>query len=119
MKLIIAGTAELLVDAELIDQLIKHYRLTVTEVVCGVGGRVDEAGEDYSDLWMEKEPKIFRANWSHEGAKAGTNRNIKMAEYSDALLLIWDGVSKDALNIKKEMDKLVKPVYEVILRVYE
>jgi hypothetical protein len=41
-----------------------------------------------------------------------------MAEYADALLLIWDGESKGSLNMKQRMIGLKKPVYEVVLKRY-
>jgi hypothetical protein len=116
VKLIVAGSRDLLVDHELVDQLIKHYRLDAKEIVSGGGGHVDEAGEDYSIFVLEKEPKTFKANWAQEGVAAGPIRNSKMAEYADALLLIWDGSSKGSSSMKKEMQKRKKPIYEVILR---
>jgi hypothetical protein len=39
-----------------------------------------------------------------------------MADYADALLLIWDGESKGSANMKKNMEKQNKKVYEVILK---
>jgi hypothetical protein len=39
-----------------------------------------------------------------------------MAEYADALLLIWNGESRGSANMKENMVKLGKPVYEVILK---
>jgi hypothetical protein len=37
-----------------------------------------------------------------------------MAEYGDALLLIWDGKSKGSKNMKARMKGMQKPVFEVI-----
>ena len=116
MKLVIAGSRDLLVDSDFIDQAVKFFRLKVKEVVSGSGGNVDEAGEEWSNLFLEKEPKVFQANWRQEGVAAGPIRNSKMAEYGEALLLIWDGSSKGSLSMKKEMAKRKKPVYEIILR---
>jgi hypothetical protein len=116
MKLVIAGSRDLLVDSEFVDQAVKFFRLSVKEVVSGSGGNVDEAGEDWSHLCLEKEPKTFKAKWLEEGTAAGPIRNSKMAEYADALLLIWDGSSKGSLSMKKEMQKHKKPIYEVVLR---
>lgn len=116
MKLVIAGSRDLLVDSDFVDQAIKFFRLTVKEVVSGGGGNIDEAGEDWSGLFLEKEAKMFKANWSQEGVAAGPIRNSKMAEYGDALLLIWDGTSKGSLSMKKEMAKRKKPIYEIVLR---
>jgi hypothetical protein len=119
MKLIIAGTRDLLVDVDLIDAVIKFHRLNeVKEIVSGTSGNVDEAGEEWSAIFLEKEPKIFRAEWAKEGVAAGPIRNSKMAEYGDALLLIWDGKSSGSMSMKQEMQKRKKPIYEVILRSY-
>lgn len=119
MKLVIAGTRDLLVDSELVDVMVKYHRLNdVKEVVSGGGGNVDEAGEEWSTLFLEKEPKMFRADWAKEGVAAGPIRNAKMAEYGDALLLIWDGRSKGSMSMKKEMQKRGKPIYEAILRTH-
>lgn len=116
MKLIIAGSRDLLVDSDFVEQAVNFFRLKVEEVVSGSGGNVDEAGEEWSSLFIEKEPKVFKANWQQEGVAAGPLRNSRMAEYGDALLLIWDGSSKDSLSMKKEMLKRKKSVYEIILR---
>jgi len=117
MKLIIAGSRDLLVDSELVNQLVSYFRLKVEEVVSGSGGNVDEAGEDYSSVFLEKDAKTFKANWQQEGVAAGPIRNSRMADYGDRLLLIWDGTSKGSSSMKKEMLKRKKPIYEVILKV--
>ncbi len=118
MKLIIAGSRDLLVDAELVDMLIRFFRLKeVTEVVSGCGGNVDEAGEDWSEMYLEKKPTQMPALWMKEGKAAGPLRNSRMAKYADELLLVWDGKSKGSTSMKNEMIKLGKPVHEVILKV--
>lgn len=60
--------------------------------------------------------KEFPADWKAHGKAAGPIRNKQMAEYADALLLIWDGESKGSASMKNEMLKLNKPVYEVIIK---
>jgi hypothetical protein len=39
-----------------------------------------------------------------------------MAEYADALILVWDGKSRGSASMKREMEKLGKPIYEVIVK---
>jgi len=58
----------------------------------------------------------FKPDWGTHGRAAGPIRNREMAKYGDALLLIWDGASRGSANMKQEMIKLGKPVYEVILK---
>jgi len=58
----------------------------------------------------------FPADWDTHGRAAGPIRNKQMAEYGDALLLIWDGESRGSANMKSNMKKLGKPVYEIIIK---
>ena len=93
------------------------YRLgcvKITEVVCGEARGVDKSGR----LFAEDHGinvKSFPADWNL-GKGAGHIRNKQMADYADALLLIWDGESRGSANMKATMLKLNKPVYEVIIR---
>lgn len=58
----------------------------------------------------------FSPDWKQHGRAAGPIRNRKMAEYIDGVLLIWDGKSRGSANMKKEMEALGKPIFEVIVR---
>ena len=112
MKIIIAGSRNYQLSQNDIYMLNKlEY---ITEVISGGAKGVDY----YAEKWAENlnfPIKIFPANWKKYGRAAGPIRNKQMAEYADALLLIWDGVSRGSANMKKEMTKLNKPIYEVIL----
>lgn len=59
--------------------------------------------------------KKFPADWDLHGKAAGPIRNRQMAKYADCLLLIWDGKSRGSMNMKQEMERIGKPVYEVII----
>ena len=124
MKLIIAGSRKISPSTELINALLNQYGI-IEEVdiyVSGGAKGVDTACEDFAEEMKELcgpdniHLKVFEANWTLHGKKAGPIRNRQMAEYADALLLIWDGESKGSANMKSEMLKLEKPVYEVILK---
>ena len=62
------------------------------ELVSGCAGGVDRLGEKYADFYGIP-VKQFPANWETYGKRAGFMRNIQMAEYADALIAVWDGVS--------------------------
>ncbi len=126
MKLIIAGSRDFTklktddIDYYLVSRLNVHpsrRRSTViSEVVSGMAKGVDTAGLAWANSY---EVPIKDFPYKREFGKAGGPiRNKQMAEYADALLLIWDGESRGSANMKKEMLALDKPVYEVVLRSY-
>lgn len=137
MKLIIAGSRTISGGTQLVDvvmrqfaellpaaQMLPQYKGGVSEVISGGANGVDQIGEQWASLaaWNmsgRQKPalKIFPANWALYGKRAGHIRNKQMAEYADALLLIWDGQSMGSADMKCEMQKLGKPIYEVIFQV--
>jgi hypothetical protein len=56
-------------------------------------------------LWARQNDipvKYFPANWEAYGPKAGPLRNQEMANYADALILIWDGQSPGSRDMLKK-----------------
>ena len=83
---------------------------TQPEIVSGGARGVDFEGEMYAK--RNKLPlTIFPADWDTQGKKAGILRNIKMAEYADRLIAIWDGASKGTLHMINDMVSKKKPVF--------
>lgn len=135
MKLAICGSRDLIIGpydigqmiATCIDTLGLHpqYLEKTVEIVSGGGGNVDLAAKRYAASpnpdWDYDKPlkyKEFPADWDKHGKAAGPIRNKQIAEYSDALLIIWDGESRGSKNMKEEMMRLKKPIYEIILKRY-
>lgn len=128
MRLIIAGSR----DANLLDdpiasadgdrgnigRIIYHVMgdkvQDVTEVVSGASGIIDKSGELWGSLFNKKITR-FPADWNTHGRAAGPIRNREMAEYADALVLIWDGKSRGSASMKREAKRAGIPVYEYIL----
>jgi hypothetical protein len=119
MKLIVAGSRTIPVDFNFVWQSISSlvaYRSEVEELVSGgCPNGPDKAAKDLAQFHWHCKYKEFPAVWDLHGKAAGPIRNRQMAEYGDALLLIWDGKSRGSTNMKKEMLALGKPVYEVII----
>lgn len=122
MKLIIAGTRDLDIDDLFMDRLIGLFICPHTpdlpknfEIVSGGASGIDSCGECFA-RGLDIKVTRFPANWEKHGKAAGPIRNKEMAKYADALLLIWNGVSHGSANMKDEMRRLNKPIYEVVLR---
>jgi hypothetical protein len=109
MKVIIAGSRNIL-DYKAVGQAITASKFDITEVVCGCAIGVDSIGRTWG-IANGIPVKEFPADWDEFGRSAGILRNIKMAEYADAAIIVWDGKSKGSLNMIKEIKKLNKPYF--------
>jgi len=78
------------------------------EIVSGTAGGVDRLGEAYA-YSRGFAVKRFPADWESHGNSAGVIRNAEMAEYADAAIIFWNGVSKGTKNMIENMKKIGKP----------
>lgn len=126
MKVIIAGTrppkdcrrdplkltAWYQTHYRLVQEAIDASGFVINEVVSGKAQGFDTLGE----YWARRNNipiRPFPAEWSNRAGDfnhgAGHDRNIKMAEYADALVAIWDGYSGGTLHMINAMECLDKP----------
>ncbi len=120
MRLIIAGGRDLDIDIDSIVAFVSFLNIPhpITEIVSGGATGVDRSGEQYAKRFG-KGLNIFAADWNVHGKAAGPIRNKQMAQYADALLLIWDGKSRGSLSMKTEALNAGLPIYEIIRKTYE
>jgi hypothetical protein len=113
VKVIIAGSRDFK-DYDLLcrkaDKILS--RQTEIEVVSGTASGADKLGERYA---QERGYKItrFPADWGTWKKRAGYLRNEEMAEYADALIVFWNGVSrgtKHMIDIAKNQDLLIRVI---------
>lgn len=57
----------------------------------------------------------YRACWDLHGKAAGPIRNRSMAKAANGAIIIWDKRSRGSANMKAEMLRLGKPVYEIFI----
>lgn len=123
VKVIIAGSRNLPIRYDKIwlvaDAVMKSGLLYgITEIVSGGCRGIDLAGE----LYAEANPtgriipvKRFLPDWENEGKAAGPIRNSLMAEYADALILIWDGRSRGSADMLKKAEAKNLKIYQYLV----
>lgn len=92
MITIIAGSRGIR-DIRTVRQAMSACGWTPSIVVSGTAGGVDTLGEQWAE---EHGIPVFRcpADWDRHGKRAGYLRNVEMAQGADALVAVWDGVSR-------------------------
>lgn len=79
------------------------------EIVSGTARGADQLGERYA-AERGLSIKRFPADWDRDGKSAGYLRNVRMAEYADAAIVFWDGVSKGSKHMVDVAKKKGLPV---------
>jgi YspA, cpYpsA-related SLOG family len=97
MKLIIAGTRTFS-DFNLLEKYLNKIEWPITEIVSGCADGADTLAITYAEKYNIP-IKRFPADWKKYGKAAGPIRNKQMAEYGDALICFWDGVSNGTQNM--------------------
>jgi hypothetical protein len=117
MKLIIAGSRDIDPFRAFYEvaKAIWAFDINFTELVTGCATGPDQVPYLIREVSPATSIKEFPADWKAYGKSAGPKRNVEMAEYADALLLIWDGQSRGSKNMKLCMEAKGKPVYEIVV----
>jgi hypothetical protein len=92
MKTVIAGSRTI-TDINYLISAIEEIDWEITEVVSGNARGADHLGELWAEF-MQIPVKNFPANWNKFGKSAGYKRNAEMADYADAVIVLWDGESR-------------------------
>lgn len=110
----------------IISQAIEENNLEITEVVSGGASGMDTLAKNWAEMngipftpfpadWenINVVPCIIRTrrNGTKYNAAARSIRNQKMAEYVQAGIIAWDGVSDGTRDMMKIMHRLNKTIY--------
>ena len=98
MKTIIAGPRTLN-EPNVLSNAIEKHPYPITRVICGKAKGVDTLGEQWGLTNLPKDSvDYYIPNWYDEQGKfnkaAGFIRNKEMGENAEALLSIWDTISR-------------------------
>jgi hypothetical protein len=110
MRVIIAGSRHIQDYAE-VEKAVAASGFKIDEVVCGCAPGIDTLGE----RWANEHGvpiKHFPADWDNLGKKAGPVRNWQMAQYADALILVWDLVSPGSTNMRDQARRRRLKIHE-------
>ena len=115
MKLVIAGSRTVvniqhLYNAILTLDLGDTVKNEVTEIISGGANGADKLGEILAAK-LNKTLTIMPAEWDKYGKAAGYRRNEDMAELGDAVLVLYDGISKGSKHMIELAKKHNKKVW--------
>lgn len=97
MRTIIAGGRNV-TDPKLLQSALAECGWKPTVVICGVANGADTLGAHHAI--SENIPlEFYPADWDKYGRAAGHIRNAQMADVAEALIALWDGVSKGTANM--------------------
>lgn len=97
MKTIIAGSRTI-TDYRILLEALTECGWEVSEVVSGAARGADRLGEQFAKEFGLP-LHLYPADWDRYGKRAGYMRNQQMAENAEALIALWDGVSKGTVDM--------------------
>ena len=136
MKVIIAGSRSILDFAIVRDAMHKagfirdDHAHGISEIVSGKADGVDTLGEEFAEyynlpvtpfpaLWADVNVPgaVIKVRWNGDkyNVLAGFTRNVKMAEYADCAVIVWDGKSGGSRHMISVMKNSKKPYFLVNL----
>ena len=109
MKLLIVGSRSI-TDFD----LSTYISADVDTIISGGANGIDSLAEQYADM-HNLSKYILRPRYNLYGRAAPLKRNQQMVDMADAVLIIWDGLSKGTQYTLKYTKKVNKPTILVQL----
>jgi len=106
-RLVIAGSRSI-TDFNALERAYHEAKFKAIEIVSGRAPGVDTLGEVLAKK-LKLPVALFPADWDGLGKRAGFIRNEAMADYADAGLILWDGVSPGTQHMVNALKTRNKP----------
>ncbi len=116
MRVVVAGSRTI-ENYIAVCKAIHDSPFVISTLLSGGARGIDSLGEKWARFRcvpIERYP-VTNDDWRRKGSRAGPERNYHMASKAEALILVWDGVSKGSLNMKQAAEFYRLPIFEVIL----
>lgn len=128
MKTVITGSYFINLSSTAISDLIQNFPVSkkvenhqVSEIISGGDFHgIDSVIETWAESLtaangkpvpiLQFIPDIFL------GSEARIKRNLRMADYGDCLIIIWDGVDPDIKHLRESFQVRGKPIFEIVFR---
>jgi hypothetical protein len=107
MKTIVAGSRHCF-ESAILERALLRTSWEISEVVCGGARGADNLGRTWA-INHGIPVKMFPADWEGLGKGAGFIRNQEMADYAQALILLWDGRSRGSWDMLIKIARQNKP----------
>jgi hypothetical protein len=117
MKVIIAGSRGI-TRYSIVEKAVIASKFLITQVVSGGARGVDRLGIKWAkrnDVPFTVMPAAWMSLDGGRNMQAGFERNVRMADYADALIAVWDGFSGGTKHMMQCMGKRAKPIYYIDL----
>lgn len=110
MKLLVVGSRSI-ADFDLSAYIASEVHTIISGGACGV----DDLAEQYADVHRLSK-YIIRPRYDKYGRSAPIKRNEQMVDIADAVLIVWDGVSRGTKHTLEYARAKNKPVVLVQLK---
>lgn len=118
-KTVIAGS-RIIVNYQLVERVINESKIDISEAILGGARGVDSLAFEWA-VKHNVPHKETLPNYALHGRRAPNIRNTQMANYGNALILIWDGCSSGsrdmlskAMNRNFKIYKHIVPLEEIV-----
>ena len=108
MKLLIAGSRSIKAF-----NFSEYVADNVDLIICGGADGIDAIAESYADK-KRISKLVLRPCYKLYGRAAPLKRNEQMVDMADAVLIVWDGVSKGTAYTVNYAKKCLKPITVII-----
>ena len=113
MRVAIVGSRSVSMDAY--DIALRYIPRGASEIISGGAEGADQIAESYA-INHHLPLRIYRPDYQTYHKSAPLHRNLQIVQYSDYVLVLWDGASRGAANVIQLCFQEFTPVHVLLIR---